>query len=1375
MIRPDGRPSLRPGLPQTLATLFVLFFMAAQAPCSALAAPRFQPRFQSFGVDEGLSQSSAVCMAQDREGFLWIGTYSGLNRFDGRSFTIFSSDILPDANIRSLAVDAKGDLWAGTRSAGLLHRDRTTGRFEVHSHNPDNPASIPSNEVHAIHEDASGILRVGTGGGLAEMDRTTGRFRRIGQAEAAASKDADIVAIAQDASGQVWAASRKALLLLDGKRGVLEAPEWPELTRLLSEAQINALHPDGGSVLWIATDGVGILRLDTAERTLERYIPSVGVFRILRDRRGMLWAATSAGVGRLVEQDGARSFEFFPHNPYVPDSVSQSDVISILEDESGILWFGTYSAGVSKLIPGSRWFAVYRQTPGEPGGLPGKEVGAVRLDREGGLWIGLRYEGMVRLDASRRLDKAWRNNPADPTSLGDDMINCIMEDSRGRIWVGTVEKGISILDRSTNTFTHLRSDRDDPNTLSQDKIWWLFEDHSGIVWAGTSKGGLNRIDPDTGKVTRYQNDPANPDSISHDRVRHIIQTRDGALWIGTNGGINRFDPHTGVFRHWRNDPRDPKSLSNDRVTPIVEAPTGKLWVGTDGGLNLFDPATGECRRWSERDGLTDDGIQGLALDAQGRVWMSTFKGISRLDPETGAIRNYARGDGLAGLEYYMNAFHKGAGANMVFGGFSGVNEFDPSLVEPNTHAPRTALSGLKVNNHPRPLDVPAAEPVVTLSPGDLSVSFEFASLDFANPQKNHFAYRLEGFDTDWVEGQTANHATYTNLDPGRYTFQARSANDEGLWGPVLSVSLVVTPPVWRTVWFKTLCLAAAAAALWGLYTWRLAALKARRAELEETVSRQVASLRHEIEERVRAEKDLRDSQQSFQAIFQYSPVAVAISSLRGGRVIQVNRAFCALTGHDAQEVMGVPGLELGLWANLADRKAILDDLNARRVVLNREIALHHRQGPGAPLPALCSAALIEVFNEPSVLWIFADISERKRLETELIEARERAEASNQAKSDFLANVSHEIRSPLNAILGLTDISLHQNPPPELRVNLEKVTTAGRMLQGLINDLLDLSKIEAGKLELVPAPFRLSSVLDSVRDIFTDKAEEKRLHFTIQKAPDMPGALVGDSLRLEQVLINLVGNALKFTEHGEVSLSVSAGRVTPDAVEAVFTVRDTGIGMTLEQAARIFNPFEQADSSTSRRFGGTGLGLSIVRRLADMMGGDVAVDTEPDRGSTFTFRATLGVDRDSALHDALPRGDHSTLRGVKILVVDDNALNRELTSELLRMAGMVPSVAENGSQALERLENESFAAVLLDVQMPVMDGYELARAIRQRQDGTRPVLVALTAHAMAGDRERCLEAGMDGYLTKPVLPETLYATLVRCLGRVGQPGAARTRE
>ena len=635
-------------------------------------------------------------------------------------------------------------------------------------------------------------------------------------------------------------------------------------------------------------------------------------------------------------------------------------------------------------------------------------------------------------------------------------------------------------------------------------------------------------------------------------------------------------------------------------------------------------------------------------------------------------------------------------------------------------------------------------------------------MDFTNPGKNKYAYMLEGFDTGWVEG-ASRRATYTNLDPGSYRFLVRGSNNEGYWSEApLVVSLEVVPPYWKTMWFKAVLGLAGLGAAYAFFSIRLNALKIRRRQLEETVASQTASLRVEIEERVRAETELRQSQQSFRAIFLYSPVAVAISSARDQGIIQVNEAFCALSGYPAEHLLGRTSTELGLWQDTGKRQELFDEILDKRVVLNREVEVVNRSGE--LIHVLSSGALIDVFNEPCVLWLVLDISERKALELNLIEARERAEAANQAKSEFLANISHEIRSPMNAILGLTELALHQDPPARLRGHLDKVASASHVLLGIINDLLDLSKIEAGKMELFSAPFSLQSLLGRISDIYTTKAKEKGLGFRVTVAEGVPLSLCGDSLRLEQVLINLVGNAVKFTSHGAVSLSVDGAAIESGKAALSFSVQDSGIGMTSEQLERVFNPFVQADASMSRKFEGTGLGLSIVRKLVDLMEGDVLVRSALGQGSTFTFSARFDLDTSESVQPVTSRGEGSGLEGTRVLVVDDNALNRELTVELLKMAGMIPKAASGGQEALELVSAEVFEAALLDVQMPVMDGYQLARAIRALPSPNRILLLALTAHAMSGDKERCLEAGMDGYLTKPVMPEVLFATLRKMLGR-----------
>ncbi len=455
------------------------------------------------------------------------------------------------------------------------------------------------------------------------------------------------------------------------------------------------------------------------------------------------------------------------------------------------------------------------------------------------------------------------------------------------------------------------------------------------------------------------------------------------------------------------------------------------------------------------------------------------------------------------------------------------------------------------------------------------------------------------------------------------------------------------------------------------------------------------------------------------------------------------------------------------------------DRMARGDLSGGELTIRHHDEIGTAAAAFnrMSRHIRQLVSE-----ITEEIAARKRAEAQLLAwntdlesqvakrtrelelAKEQAEAASHAKSAFLSNMSHEIRTPMNSLLGMAHLALHADPPPKLRDYLRKIHQSGEHLLGIVNDILDFSKIEAGKVTLEPRDFDLALLRESVESMFTAKAKEKGLRFHVEVDPAVPSRVHGDLLRIKQILINLVGNALKFTRQGEVALRIGAERRRNQRIMLRFEVTDTGIGMDRAQLAHLFESFHQANATISREYGGTGLGLAISRQLAELMGGEIGVDSAPQRGSTFWFVVPL---EEGGLQpgeeDAPQRIPHlQVLPGTRILLAEDNPLNQQVATELLERAGATVTVAGDGAQALERLRAGTFDCVLMDIQMPGMDGLDATRRLRDDPELAEICVIAMTANASAEDRAACFQVGMNAFITKPIDPPEMYATLARCL-------------
>jgi signal transduction histidine kinase/ligand-binding sensor domain-containing protein/DNA-binding response OmpR family regulator len=789
-------------------------------------------RFTRIDVNQGLSHNQVKTILKDKHGFIWIGTSSGLNRYDGYSMKVFrnipadTSSII-NSDVVELFNFPGGKIWINTWSGSNIYDpaseqfNRNTGRFLRRLRIPNgqiNDIKIDSKGNYWFVHASQGIFR------YTEHDRQTVALTHRKEDDTTIRTN-QISSWAEDPAGNIWVIH---------SNGVLEKIDPASLKVVYRNDDLNKrfrnetreftfiADADGDLWLFIPNSNSGVFHFQASEKTWLHFDNSQAsklklntdiVRGIVQDNRGLIWVATDHGGINLIDKNDF-SVRFILHNKEDEKSLSENSINVLYKDNEDMIWAGTFKNGVSFYHPNINRFQLFRNQRSDPHSLPFNDINCFAEDDKNNLWIGTNGGGLIYFDRAKNKFKQYLNEPGNPNSLSTNVIVSLLMDRNNVLWIGTYFGG---LDRfNGQTFTHFKHNPDDPESIADNSIWEIFEDSRGNIWIGTLTQGVDLYDRRKNEFYHYRLGEVN--SIHSNYITAFMEDRDGNLWIGTGYGIDFLDRQTGRFTHYLNENNDPSSLSNNSIFWIHEDRRGLIWIATHGGINLFDRRTATFSAFTE--GLPHASVLTLIEDDHSDLWASTPNGISNIHVEyrpgqqdslSLSFKNYDEADGLQGKQFNDNAAIKTSNGQLLFAGAKGFNLFKPDEIGINRNKPKVIFTDFQIFNE----SVKIGEEIngktvlhksilqtdtIVLDHSDNVFSLEFASLSHFHPEKTQYKYMLQGFNKDWTTTDaTQRRVTYTNLDPGDYLFKVKASNNDGVWNedPAILVFSIL-PPFWKT-------------------------------------------------------------------------------------------------------------------------------------------------------------------------------------------------------------------------------------------------------------------------------------------------------------------------------------------------------------------------------------------------------------------------------------------------------------------------------------------------------------------------------------------------------------------------------------------------
>ena len=1196
--------------------------------------------------------------------------------------------------------------------------------------------------------------------------------------------DATIHAILQDRVGFLWVGTRNGLARYDGYGFRVFRPNRDN-PNSLSHNAIQSLAEDFDGNLWIGTERGGLNKFDPLTETFTHYrhnpddsnsLTGNRIRKLRVDASGFIWAGTDEGLNRIDPRSG--DITRFVHERGNPDSLTRIVVRNFDFTQDGFVWIGV-GGGVDKLDPATGRVTHYLFNPSAANNPEG--ASRIVVDANDHVWLGT-PRGLLRFDPSSEEFDPPRNQPA---GMRETRFLALFRDQAGSLWLGTDGDGLYEYNPNTQQFNHY-PDRFSGGSLMATSAEALYQDREGLLWIGTRGEGLNMFNPQHRQFKVYQRRINNENSMINSGVNSVRVAPDGAIWIATNSGVASYDRTNKRWANYYSISRDRNSLGHPEAYDVCFS-DDSVWMMTRRGISRLQGS-----RFTRIQEGRGDSAEGLAhnltsrchVDADNNLWIGLREhGLHRLNPKRGDLQHFAHDPNNPQSlgDNRIRAFASGADGRLWVGTGRGVSVLDAEIGRFTHHLQDEGeVRGIRVDDQQR-IWVVTVEGLFQLDrAGHVQKQYRDGESDLPTDTLGSIELDLQG--NLWFGSQDGliKFAPDTELftlfnaydglprDGMSLRSAARSADGEMLfaqYGSLVAfdpnhVAVVdYDPPVLLTemrLFNQTLELGRGQGFL-RRPIWLSEGDGGLALNYDDsTLAFDFAALTFTNPRRNQYRYRLEGFEEAWNVVDSNHRTAAYTNLDAGNYTLRVQGAN-SKGEWSTDEVVQHIGLRQPWWRLTEFRLGMLA-LGVAAVVIGARIRVRNAQRRSAQLEQLVGERTVE---------LEAKSAELTRSNADLLIAKERAEVASQAKSTFLSNMSHELRTPLNGVLGYAQIlNRDRTLTTTQRDGLSIIHDSGKHLLTLINDVLDLSKIEANKLDLDPQPLNLHGFLDGIVSLMGMSARQKGLQLVYQADPKLPAYIEADEKRLRQVLLNLLGNAIKFTHVGQVVLRVSVARPSNAARILRFEVQDTGVGVAADAQQKIFQPFEQLGDS-QQRIGGTGLGLVISQQLVGLMGGKIEVASPPPAaktGSLFAFDAPfpeVAQPAEAATVSQQIVGYAGARR--RVLVVDDKLDNRLVLLNLLEPLGFEVISAENGRDAVAQAQASAPDLILMDLVMPIMTGFEAIPLLRKMPTLADVPIIAVSASALDMNQEQSRRIGCNDYLAKPIVVEELFDLVQQYLG------------